>query len=91
MVEYQKQLKPIIINRFFIGSKFYKNDCPDKKIPIYIEASREFGTGEHATTSGCIEAMEFLHNFHFENIFDIGTGTGILCFAAERTWPSAKI
>lgn len=89
--EYQKQLKPIIVGRFFIGSKINLNYRREDKLPIYIEASRAFGTGEHATTSGCIEAMELLSRDNFENIIDIGTGTGLLSFAAEKIWPRAKI
>ena len=88
--EYQEQLEPLEIGRFFITSSLRKQACPKNKTPIYIEASRAFGTGDHATTSLCIKAMEEL-NSEFRNIFDIGTGSGILSFAAARLWPSAQI
>jgi ribosomal protein L11 methyltransferase len=91
VAEYQKQLKPIIIGRFFISSSLQQEPCPLDKQAIYIEASRAFGTGGHATTSGCIEAMEKLANNNFKNIFDIGSGSGILSFAAEKIWPKSKI
>ena len=89
--EYQEQLKPIEIGRFFITSSLHKKTCPENKTPIYIEASRAFGTGDHSTTSLCIKAMEELENLQFNNIFDIGTGSGILSFAAAKLWPSARI
>ncbi len=92
VTEYQKQLSPIRIGRFFISSQKQSNLCPDKFIPIVLEASRAFGSGEHETTSGCIEAMEHLAIKHdFSAIYDIGTGSGILSFAATKLWKKAKI
>lgn len=91
ITEYQEQLEPIEIGRFFITSSLHKKACPENKTPIYIEASRAFGTGDHSTTSLCIKAMEELESLKFNNIFDIGTGSGILSFAASKLWPSARI
>ncbi|RTK93434.1 MAG: methyltransferase domain-containing protein [Rickettsiales bacterium] len=89
--EYHEQLKPIIIDNFYITSKSIIEQCPPDLIPIYIEASRAFGTGDHSTTSLCIKAMNLIKNENINNIFDIGTGSGILSFAAEKIWPSAQI
>jgi ribosomal protein L11 methyltransferase len=91
VTEYQKKLKSIIIGRFFITSTLQEALPPIDKQPIFIEASRAFGTGDHATTSLCMEAMELLENNNFVNIFDIGTGSGILSFAGEKIWPQANI
>ena len=91
VTEYQKQLKPIIIGRFFVTATIQQAMCPADKTPIFIEASRAFGTGDHATTSLCIEAMELLENNSFVNIFDVGTGSGILSFVGEKIWPQANI
>lgn len=91
VAEYQKQLKPIKIGRFFITSSSISAKCPSGKIPIYIEASRAFGTGDHATTTLCIEAMNHFKDQKVNTVFDIGTGSGILSFVAEKIWPSAKI
>ena len=96
VTEYQKQLKPIQVGRFWLGSKSsLDNYRLESGMPIYLEASRAFGTGEHQTTSGCIEAMEYLaENLSSEalkKILDIGTGSGVLSFAAEKLWPAAKI
>lgn len=89
---YQSQIKPIETNKFFICTKLHIANCPINKIPLLIEASRAFGTGEHETTKGCIEALEYLSSIKvISNILDIGTGTGILSFAAERLWPQAQI
>jgi len=88
---YQASLTPLRIGRFFISSKIHQDLCPTDKIGIFIEASRAFGTGDHATTSGCIEALESLAHLKFNNIIDVGTGTGILSFVASRLWCSAQV
>lgn len=88
---YQSQLKPLEIGKFFISSNIHQNLCPVGKTGIFIEASRAFGTGSHETTSGCVEALEFLSNYQFNEIIDVGTGSGILAFVAEKLWPKARI
>ena len=88
---YQSSLKPLEVGRFFISSKIHQNLCPTDRNAIFVEASRAFGTGDHATTSGCIEALENLIHLKFDNIIDVGTGTGILSFAAKHLWPDARV
>jgi len=65
---------------------------PPGTIPFEIDAGLAFGTGQHATTAGCLEALDRLETGgrRFANIADIGTGTGLLAFAALALWPSAK-
>ena len=56
---------------------------PKRKIALEIDAGMAFGTGRHETTMGCIKAMLRLAKSHrFKKPLDIGTGTGILAFAA---------
>lgn len=88
---YQANAKPLLIDRFIITAQDSNYELIENKIPIYIEASRAFGTGDHATTSLCIKAMAQLENINVHKIFDIGTGSGILSFAAEKIWPEAQI
>lgn len=63
----------------------------DNKIPIILDLTRAFGTGEHATTLGCLSALESLPKDSMQNIIDIGTGTGILAIAAKKLWPHASV
>jgi ribosomal protein L11 methyltransferase len=50
---------------------------------IYIPANLAFGTGEHATTAGCLRMLADIAPKTEEwNFLDAGTGTGILAIAA---------
>jgi ribosomal protein L11 methyltransferase len=88
---YYDQLKPLVLGDFFITNLSNKPDAPNGKIPIVIESSRAFGTGDHQTTAGCITAMQDLKNNKFSSILDVGTGTGILSFVASHIWADAQI
>ncbi len=61
-------------------------------INFAIPASQAFGTGQHATTAGCLEMLAHIRaqGRNPRRIADIGTGTGLLGFAAMRLWPQAQ-
>jgi ribosomal protein L11 methyltransferase len=88
----QQGLEPIRAGRFFVHTPTHYKDRPEGAISFEIDAGLAFGTGQHATTAGCLEALDRLEREgkHFTNIADIGTGTGLLAFAALALWPEAK-
>src|SRR3984957_6525574 len=52
---------------------------------IYIPANLAFGTGEHATTAGCLRLLTDIAPKTVDwEFLDAGTGTGILAIAAFR-------
>ena len=56
-----------------------------------IPASQAFGTGQHATTAGCLTMLTHMkrQGVMVRNLADIGTGTGLLAFAGLHLWPRA--
>jgi ribosomal protein L11 methyltransferase len=88
----QAGLQPIRAGRFYVHTPMYRESVPEGATAFEIDASLAFGTGQHATTSGCLAALDQLERSgaRFKNIADIGTGTGILAFAALALWPKAK-
>jgi ribosomal protein L11 methyltransferase len=88
----QAGLEPIQAGRFFVHTPQHRGDAPVGAIALEIDAGRAFGTGQHETTSGCLEAISRMkdHGLVFANLLDLGTGTGLLAFAALRLWPAAR-
>ncbi|HVF37703.1 MAG TPA: 50S ribosomal protein L11 methyltransferase [Sphingomicrobium sp.] len=88
----QSGLGPIRAGRFFVHTPMHYADRPADAISFEIDAGLAFGTGQHDTTAGCLAALDKLEvaGKRFANIADIGTGTGLLAFAALSLWPEAK-
>ena len=87
VAESLKQLPPVSAGRFFVHGRHDAHRRPVGAIPIRIEAGRAFGTGQHETTLGCLQAVDVLARRHrFRRIADLGAGSGILSLAAARLW-----
>lgn len=86
----QQGLEPVTAGRFHV-----RNIADDPERPghvnLLIEAGRAFGTGQHETTAGCLAMLDRMRRvgMRFCNVADIGTGTGLLAFAALTLWPRA--
>lgn len=89
LVASQEGLAPIRAGRFHVHTP----DHPAAKEPgvfdFAIPASQAFGTGQHATTAGCLAMLTHMkaQGLIVRNCADIGTGTGLLAFAALSLWP----
>jgi ribosomal protein L11 methyltransferase len=86
----QSGLKPLVAGRFYVRTPDYP--AVVGTVDFVIPAGLAFGTGQHATTYGCLVALDALKRQGkvFRNIVDLGTGTGLLAFAAMRLWPVAR-
>jgi ribosomal protein L11 methyltransferase len=89
----QSGLEPIHAGRFFVHTPHNADHAPDGMTGFLIDAGRAFGTGHHETTTGCLMMLDRLKRSgrRFDDIADIGTGTGLLAFAARSLWPAAKV
>ena len=87
----QAGLAPIRAGRFYVHTAAHADDVPVDAIVFRIEAGRAFGTGHHATTTGCLAMLDRLkrQGARYRMIADVGTGTGLLAFAALALWPRA--
>jgi len=89
----QVGLEPIHAGRFFIHTPLHRDSAPAGAIAFEIEAGRAFGTGHHETTTGCLLMIDRMrgNGLRFTDIVDVGTGTGLLAFAAHAVWPLARV
>jgi ribosomal protein L11 methyltransferase len=87
----QHNVAPIRAGRFHVHTPDYPADA--SLIDFVIPASQAFGTGQHKTTAGCLEMLGAMKasGVIARNIADIGTGTGLLGFAALALWPRAAV
>ncbi|MCB2153863.1 50S ribosomal protein L11 methyltransferase [bacterium] len=73
-------------DRIFVGpprNEKLPEDAPSNAIRVQIEYDQVFGTGTHETTRLCLRLIEAKAD-RFQTLLDIGTGTGVLCFAAIK-------
>ena len=87
----QAGLEPVRAGRFVVHTAARPADAPPGGRAFRIEAGQAFGTGHHETTAGCLAMLDELADREFETIVDLGTGTGLLAFAARHLWPEARV
>ena len=78
-------LAPVRAGRFFVHGSHDRASRPDNGISIEIDAGTAFGTGHHATTRGCLLALDdVVKRRQPRRILDVGCGSGILAIAAAK-------
>ncbi len=79
---------PFSVGPLFIHGSHYEDAIPEGQIGLKIDAATAFGSGEHGTTKGCLQAMLDMKGAGQcpWNVLDMGTGSGILAVAAWKLW-----
>lgn len=82
---WKRFFKPQQISRKFLVGPPWATLRPGKgQIPIWIHPGMAFGTGTHATTKLCMQALEEALRGRKGTVLDVGTGSGILAIAAAK-------
>jgi len=89
VTETQRSVTPIRAGRFHVHTPDFPADPAADVVDFTIPAAQAFGTGQHATTAGCLAMLDAMkrRGVLTRNCVDIGTGTGLLAFAALALWP----
>lgn len=78
-------LKPVRAGRVLVHGSHDREQRRPNDLTIEIEAALAFGTGHHGTTKSCLLAfVDELKQRRPRHVLDVGTGTGILAFAAAK-------
>jgi ribosomal protein L11 methyltransferase len=71
--------------RFLVHGSHDWGNVPRRLAAIEIDAGQAFGTAHHASTRGCLIALDdALKRFCPRSVLDLGTGTGLLAIAAAK-------
>mgnify|MGYP003575346821 CR=1 FL=1 len=81
--EWEKNFEPVVIDGFCSIRADFHAKPSNVTYDIVITPKMSFGTGHHATTASMISLMRGI-DFAGKEIFDFGTGTGILAILAEQ-------
>jgi ribosomal protein L11 methyltransferase len=76
---------PVRAGRFLVHGSHDRNSLARARLAIEIDASQAFGTAHHASTRGCLLALDHvLKRKRPSRVLDLGTGSGILAIAAAK-------
>ena len=85
---YQNSIEPIEVGNFYIHPSWY--EAKEDKINIKVDPALAFGSGHHATTFSCLDAIErYVHED--KRVLDVGCGSGILGLAATKLGANVEL
>ncbi len=92
LAEYARNNPPLAIGPYFIYGDHFDGKLPAGKTTLKVEAATAFGTGEHASTNGCLQALDHLSKrYDFKQPLDMGCGSAILAMAIAKTWGATVV
>jgi len=88
----QAALPPVIAGRFVVHGSHDRARIPYGPRAILVDAGEAFGTAHHATTLGCLLAIDRLaRTGSYRRVLDLGCGSGVLAIAAARAMRDAQV
>ncbi|MHB1458417.1 MAG: 50S ribosomal protein L11 methyltransferase [Armatimonadota bacterium] len=88
---WKQYFKTMRVGRFMVIKPTWEEYTPEPRdIVIELDPGMAFGTGSHATTRLCLEALEKYMQPRM-SVVDFGTGSGILAIAAAKMKASIVI
>jgi len=87
--QWKKYFKPIRVCKNIVVKPTWERYAPDSRdIVVEIDPGMAFGTGQHASTRMCMEAIEDIilkdRSIKDWQVLDVGCGTGILGITAAK-------
>ena len=81
--QWKEHFKPIKIGKVVIVPEWIDYKSKDGEIKVLLDSNMAFGTGEHETTSMCVD---FLAKYvkQEDAVLDVGCGSGILGITASK-------
>ncbi len=80
---WRKHFPPIAVGAHLYIHPPWVDDVPPGRIAIELDPGMAFGTGQHGSTRGCLEALdELIDRRRAPRVLDLGTGSGVLSIAA---------
>lgn len=80
---WESNFQPVVVGDFCAVRAHFHQPIAHVAHEIIITPKMSFGTGHHATTHMMMEQMQGI-DFKDKEVFDFGTGTGILAILAEK-------